>query len=53
MDFEKHHLYNSICILIGDSGGGLYAYDMNLNKYILSGIVSYGGVSCGIYGKPG
>ncbi len=40
-----------IFIILGDSGGGLYAYDSILDKYILSGIVSYGD-KCG-YGKPG
>ena len=36
---------------IGDSGGGLYAYDSNLKKYIIVGIVSYGiGILDEIYG---
>lgn len=31
-----------LSIIKGDSGGGLYAYDSILKKYIVSGIVSYG-----------
>ena len=26
----------------GDSGGGLYVFDNSLNKYVVSGITSYG-----------
>lgn len=38
--------------IIGDSGGGLYVFDSKINKYILSGIVSYG-EQCAEVGKPG
>ena len=30
----------------GDSGGGLYSFDSNINRYVLVGLTSYGG-SCG------
>ncbi len=36
----------------GDSGGGIYAYDINMSKYVVVGITSYG-EGCGRYGKPG
>lgn len=36
----------------GDSGGGLYYYDANLRKYIVSAVTSYG-EGCGRYGTPG
>jgi secreted trypsin-like serine protease len=36
----------------GDSGGGIYAYDSNVSKYVVVGITSYG-EGCARYGKPG
>lgn len=36
----------------GDSGGGLYVFDSNINKYVIVGITSYGD-GCGQTGKPG
>ena len=36
----------------GDSGGGLYSYDLNLSKFIVVGITSYG-KDCALPGYPG
>jgi secreted trypsin-like serine protease len=36
----------------GDSGGGLYAYDSKLQRYVVVGITSYG-VGCASAGYPG
>ncbi len=40
-------------IIKGDSGGGLYTYDPVIQKYILSGITSYGVDPCDLAGYPG
>ena len=37
---------------LGDSGGGLYSYDAKLNKYVVSGITSYG-KGCAEANSPG
>ncbi len=37
---------------VGDSGGGLYVFDENLNKYVVVGITSFG-EGCARAGKPG
>jgi secreted trypsin-like serine protease len=37
---------------LGDSGGGLYAYDSKLQRYVVVGITSYG-VGCASAGYPG
>ena len=39
-------------MFLGDSGGGLYIYDSKLQRYIVSGITSYGD-GCANSNKPG
>ena len=36
----------------GDSGGGLYSYDSNIQRYVVVGITSYG-YGCAEAGYPG
>ena len=33
---------NAFLFCLGDSGGGLYIFDSSINKYVITGITSYG-----------